>query len=94
MHFEWDKQKVKINIEKHKVNFNEAITVFDDVLAKIFNDEWNSFGENRELIIGLSKNNRLLVVSFTERANGVVRIISARLATSKERKDYEQHRRY
>jgi uncharacterized DUF497 family protein len=76
------------------VSFDEAKTVFDDVLAYIFDDEWNSFGEARELIIGMSDKKRLLIVSFTERENGIVRIISSRLATTKERKDYEQQKRY
>jgi len=94
MKFEWHVEKAKINIAKHKVSFDEAATVFDDVLAHIFNDEWNSFGEHRELIIGISKNKRLLIVSFTEKTDGMIRIISSRLATSKERKDYEQYRRH
>jgi uncharacterized DUF497 family protein len=94
MKFEWDTEKANTNQEKHGVGFDEAKTVFDDTLAYIFNDEWNSFGENRELIIGLSHQKRLLIVSFTERQETLIRIISSRLATSKERKDYEQHRRY
>jgi uncharacterized DUF497 family protein len=53
-------------------------------------DEWNSFGENRELIIGLSYQKRLLIVLFTERQENLIRIISSRLATAKERKDYEK----
>ena len=89
MKFEWDKEKAQKNLKKHHVSFNEAQTVFDDPLAYIFNDEWNSFGEHRELIIGYSKSKRLLIVSFTERMQGTVRIISSRPATTKERKDYE-----
>jgi len=89
MKFEWDKEKAQKNLKKHHVSFNEAQTVFDDPLAYIFNDEWNSFGEDRELIIGYSKSKRLLIVSFTERMQGTVRIISSRPATTKERKDYE-----
>jgi hypothetical protein len=94
MKFEWNAEKAKINIAKHNVNFNKAVTVFDDSLANIFNDEWHSLEENREIIIGLSKNKRILIVSFTEKIDGILRIISARLATSKERKDYEQYRRH
>jgi len=93
MEFEWDTEKANTNQEKHGVSFDEAKTVFDDTLACIFNDEWNSFGENRELLIGLSRQKRLLIVSFTERQENLIRIISSRLATAKERKDYEQHRR-
>lgn len=94
MKFEWDIEKACRNKEKHNIEFYEAKTVFNDNLAYIFDDNWNSVGENRELIIGLSNKKRLLIVSFTERNNGVIRIISARLTTNKERKDYEQQRRY
>jgi len=94
MKFEWDIEKACRNKEKHNIDFDEAKTVFNDNLAYIFDDNWNSVGENRELIIGLSNKKRLLIVSFTERNNGVIRIISARLTTNKERKDYEQQRRY
>jgi uncharacterized DUF497 family protein len=92
--FEWDAEKARINQKKHNVSFDEAQTVFDDSLATIFIDEWNSFGERRELIIGHSNKRRLLIVSFTERMQGVIRIISSRLATTNERKDYEKHKRY
>jgi uncharacterized DUF497 family protein len=64
--------------------------VFGDPLAAIFDDEAHSGEEQREIIIGHSSNNRLLLVSFTERA-GAVRIISARRATRQERKDYEEN---
>ena len=94
MKFEWDIEKACRNKEKHNIEFDEAKTVFNDNLAYIFDDNWNSVGENRELIIGLSDKKRLLIISFTERNNGVIRIISARLTTNKERKDYEQQRRY
>lgn len=94
MKFEWDKEKAQKNLKKHDVSFNEAQTVFDDPLAYIFNDEWNLFGEHRELIIGYSKSKRLLIVSFTERIQGTVRIISSRPATTKERKNYENQRKY
>ena len=93
MKFEWDSEKARSNQKKHNVTFDEAQTVFDDTQAYIFNDEWNSFGEYRELIIGHSSNKRLLIVSFTERMQGVIRIISSRLATTNERKDYEKQRK-
>ncbi|MEI6068693.1 MAG: BrnT family toxin [Methylococcaceae bacterium] len=93
MKFEWDTEKARINQRKHNVSFNEAQTVFDDSLAYIFDDEWNSFGERRELVIGHSIKRRLLIVSFTERMQGIIRIISSRLATTNERKDYEKQRR-
>ncbi|MFI3199176.1 MAG: BrnT family toxin [Methylococcaceae bacterium] len=93
MKFEWDTEKARINQRKHNVTFDEAQTVFDDSLAYIFDDEWNSFGERRELVIGHSIKRRLLIVSFTERMQGIIRIISSRLATTNERKDYEKQRR-
>lgn len=90
--FEWDRHKAAINIRKHRgVGFDEASTVFDDPLAVIFDDENHSVDEAREIIIGRSTTSRLLLVYFTERARDVIRISSARLATQKERKDYEEH---
>ncbi|WP_133511446.1 BrnT family toxin [Candidatus Thiosymbion oneisti] len=94
MEFEWDSSKAGINLKKHGVSFNEAQTVFDDPLACIFDDEWDSFEERRELIIGYSSDKRLLIVSFIERLPGIVRVISARQTTARERKDYENYRRY
>jgi hypothetical protein len=70
----------------------EAATVFQDPLAFIFDDEDHSVEEHREIIIGHSKRDRLLVVAFTER-DDVIRIISARKANRKEREDYENARR-
>jgi uncharacterized protein len=89
MMFEWDKSKATANLKKHGVSFEEAKSVFDNLLAVIFDDEAHSVGEKREIIIGHSRNNRLLLISFTERPNAI-RIISARLATRRERKNYEQ----
>jgi hypothetical protein len=66
-------------------------TVFNDPLARIFDDEWHSTRERREIIIGHSTQGRLLLVCFTEKSEGVIRIFSARPATKKERKDYEEH---
>lgn len=94
MKFEWDLKKAHTNTKKHGVNFDEAKTVFNDTLAYIFDDEWNSLEEKRELIIGHSTNQRFLMVSFIERSPGVIRIISARQTTAKERKDYEEQRTY
>jgi uncharacterized protein len=89
--FEWDKDKAKSNWIKHGVSFDEATTVFDDSLARIFDDELHSTDERREIIIGHSINNRLLVVCFSERPNERIRIISSRLGTPKERKAYEEN---
>lgn len=89
--FEWDELKAKKNIKKHKVGFEEAQTVFADIVACIFDDELHStINETRELIIGHSLNNRILIVYFTERAIKTIRIISARPANKNEIKRYEK----
>lgn len=90
MKFEWDREKAAANLKKHSVSFEEAKTLFENPLAVIFDDEAHSIYEKREIIIGHSQQNRLLLVAFTERLSRI-RIISARLATSKEREDYEQY---
>jgi uncharacterized DUF497 family protein len=77
---------------KHGVSFEEAMTVFNDALARIFDDSDHSATEFREIIIGRSQKNRLLLVCFTER-EGAVRIFSARKATKLEREDYEKTHR-
>lgn len=89
MQFEWDTEKAELNIKKHEIDFSEAETVFGDPLAKIFDDDAHSFEERREIIIGHSVQNRLVLICFTEKENDTVRIISARSATAQERKDYE-----
>lgn len=90
--FQWDPDKATRNDSKHGVPFLEAATVFHDPLAFIFDDEEHSVEEYREIIIGHSKRERLLVVAFTER-DDVIRIISARKANQRERKGYETTRR-
>ena len=88
--FERDEDKAASNIAKHGITFDEAQTVFGDPLALIFDDEEHSMNELREIIIGHSVLQRLLLVSFTERGDEVVRIISARKANTRERKDYDE----
>ena len=88
--FEWDAQKAAENVRNHGVTFDEAVSVFADPLANIFDDPDHSGDERRELIIGHSAEQRLLVVSFTEREPRT-RIISARQTTARERKDYEEN---
>jgi uncharacterized DUF497 family protein len=90
LEFEWNEDKAILNIKKHGVDFESATTVFNDPLALIFDDTWHSVDEPREIIIGHDRKYRLLLVCFTER-NNQIRIISARLATKKERQYYEQH---
>jgi uncharacterized protein len=89
--FEWDDDKAKANVKKHKVSFDEASSVFADPFAKIFDDDEHSTEEIHEIIVGHSSTKRLLLVSFTERGRDVVRIISARVATRNERKAYEEN---
>lgn len=88
--FEWDNNKATSNIKRHQVGFEEAVSVFSDPLAVIFDDEEHSVDELREIIIGRSINNRLMLVCFTERGQAI-RIISARLATKKEREEYGEN---
>ena len=89
--FEWAARKAAENFKSHGVAFDEALTVFADPLANIFDDPDHSADERRELIVGHSAGERLLVVSFAERGRRT-RIISAREATTRERKDYEENR--
>ena len=88
MTFTWD-PKAEKNLKKHDVDFREAATVFDDTLSTTFPDAGHSPGEKRFLIIGMSALGRILVVSHTEAAH-IIRIISARTATRRERKFYEE----
>ncbi len=88
MHFEWDVQKARENVKKHKVSFDEAMTVFYDPLSATFDDPDHSVNEERFITIGYSSKSRLLVVSHIERG-GIMRIINARLATMQERKRHE-----
>ena len=89
MQFQWNELKADSNFKKHGVAFAEAETVFGDSLARIFEDEEHSFEERRNGIFGRSIKNRLLLVSFAEKENDTIRIISAREATPKERRKYE-----
>ena len=89
--FEWDPRKDQANLEKHRITFSEATSVFGDPLARIFADEDHYTDEQREIIIGHSQAKRLLLVCFAEPQEGWVRIISARRATRREQHDYEEH---
>jgi len=89
MEFEWDLEKARTNLNKHNVSFSEAATVFNDPLSLTFPDPDHSIGESRYIIIGRSSLERVLVIAHTERGT-TIRIISARQATPKERRFYEQ----
>jgi len=89
MEFEWDPEKAAHNLAKHGVSFHKAGTVFGDPLAITFSDPDHSEEEDRFLTFGHSSEGHLLVVSHTDRGQST-RIISARRATRKERKIYEE----
>jgi hypothetical protein len=93
MRFSWDPRKADSNLRKHGIAFDEAITVFNDPLALIFDDMVHSEEEHREIIIGFSTLSRLVLVCFVERMDDSIRIISARHATKTEIKDYEKNAR-
>ncbi len=88
MRFEWDPEKATLNRSKHGVTFDEAGTVFFDPLAATFADPEHSVDEFRFITIGWSTDRRLLLVSHTE-GGDMIRIISARQATPRERKRHE-----
>jgi uncharacterized DUF497 family protein len=90
MEFEWDPVKASRNQAKHGVEFSEAATVFGDVLSRTFADPDHSDDEDRFITIGLSDRGRVLIVSHTDRGERT-RIISAREATRRERKAYEEN---
>ena len=93
MLFEWDPGKSELNLKKHKVSFTLAATIFDDLLHLSIPDH-TSRDEARWVTIGLAADQATLVVVHTHRStktgNEVIRIISARKATAKERRQYEE----
>jgi len=89
MRFEWNEEKARANLEKHGVSFEEARTVFDDLLYVDFYDPDHSYDEHRYILAGESRQGRLLLVSYTERGD-VIRLISAREVTPAEREIYEE----
>lgn len=88
--FEWNEKKAEHNIRKHGVSFEEAVTVFGDRYSITIYDPLHSKDEDRFVILGMSNKNRILVVVHTDRSDRI-RIISARKATKKERKQYESN---
>jgi uncharacterized DUF497 family protein len=89
MEFEWDPKKAEANEQKHGVSFQEAATAFGDPLAITFTDPDHSVNEERYVTFGLSRFDRLLVISHADRGLRV-RIISARPMTRQERRIYEK----
>lgn len=93
MRFEWDTWKAATNLVKHGVDFEEAVTAFDDPFALVAPDLIHSVGEERRWLVGAG-DHAVLVVIFTIRQPGdVYRLISARRASRKERRRYEEARR-
>ena len=90
MRYEWDEKKAARNLVKHGVSFEEAVTVFGDPLSDTFPDPDHSYHEQRFIIIGSAESGKILVVAHTDDGQGV-RIISARDATSGERKSYAEN---
>ena len=89
MEFEWDPNKASSNLRKHKVSFEEASTALSDPMAATGADPDHSIGEFRYVTFGISESGRLLVVAHTEQSE-TIRIISARLASKREKKIYEE----
>ena len=92
MIFKWDKKKAESNQKKHGIKFSEATTLFEDPFELTINDSEHSVNEYRFLSIGKSDQGELLVVSYAEEKENNIRIISARRATKKEKKNYENYR--
>ena len=94
MRFEWDERKNRANIEKHQISFDEAKDIFEDPLHIAKLDCRFSYFEERWITIGSTKNDKILVVAnifFDDNGEEIIRIISARKATQKEKDFYEQH---
>ncbi len=89
LEFEWDVDKAERNVEKHRVSFEEAATVFADPMFITFVDDEHSIGEERYITIGLSSRGRLLMLAHADRIDRI-RIISARQATKKEEQFYAE----
>lgn len=91
MTYEWDPVKAAVNAKKHRVSFEEAASVFLDPSAMTYWDPDHSEEEDREITIGRSAQRRVLFVAHAAR-EGHIRIISARRATRREQRQYEEQR--
>ena len=87
MEYEWDPDKAATNLHKHAISFADTVAVFSDQFALTITDDLAD--EERFIILGTDAFGRLLVVTYTWRAEQTIRIISARKATRHERKQYE-----
>jgi uncharacterized protein len=88
--FEWDPNKAESNRKKHGVSFEEAQTAFYDDNARLLHDPEHSRDEDRYILLGLSQVLRLLVICHVYRDQDVIRIISARMATQSESRQYNE----
>ena len=87
VNYQWDENKAKTNLKKHRIDFADAVTIFSDDAAITIEDDYPD--EKRLITIGLDALGRLLVVVYTWRGESI-RLISARKATRQERKQYER----
>jgi len=94
--FEWDRKKAKSNLQKHGIDFDEAQTIFFDPLLYTFRDDFHSDLEDRYISLGISSKKRTLLVVHTEVDKSskeiIIRIISSRKATKREREIYEREK--
>jgi len=91
MTFSWDENKAQTNLVKHKISFNEAMTVFDDENARLILDPDHSQDEERFILLGFSCNSKILTVVHCYRDNEEnIRIISARKSTKQEERQYKE----
>ena len=88
LNFEWDEEKAQVNLKKHRVSFEEAMTVFVDPLSMTISDPDHSVNECRYIDVGRSEKGRVLLVVYAERGSNI-RLISCRKATHSERRRYE-----
>jgi uncharacterized DUF497 family protein len=89
LRFEWDAEKARTNSQKHGIPFEEAATVFADPLSLTVDDPLHSETEQRFITVGMSAAGRVVVVVHADRGD-TIRLISARLATGRERRSYEE----
>lgn len=88
--FEWDAAKATSKLKKHGVSFEDAVSVFADPFARVYDDPDHSASEKRAIIVGASLRGALLAVGFTDRSDRL-RIITARSATVRERRHHEEN---
>jgi uncharacterized DUF497 family protein len=89
LQFSWDPDKASANERKHGVAFSEAVTAFSDPLSITVPDPYHSRTEERFVLVGTTDRSRLVVVAHTVRGERI-RLISARTATRREQRAYEE----